>query len=148
MEESIDEEAKEIAERIIMRELMRHRSERCCEIEHPGKAIWVRGIGELAWAIDSCRVVFVFFRSPTCPYCNAMEPLIDEAARQLSGKALFVKVDVAMTPEAAAAARVMATPTLVALVRGKELDRIVGMPPIEYLEDFILRALEAGGCAA
>ena len=119
----------------------------CCRIRPvPRGAVEAGSPGELARLLRACRVVFVFFKSPMCPYCAMMEPLVDEAAEQLSGRALFVKVDVYQMPEAAWEAGVMATPTLVALVGGREVDRVVGALPPEYLEEFINHALKAGGC--
>ncbi len=141
-----DEEALELARRKVLRELARGAAlRRCCRTpsRHPREASTV---DDLIKATEDCLVGVVFFYSPTCPYCRMLEPMFEEAARILGDRMAFLKVNVAYAPQLAAMFHVMATPTLVAFRRGKEVDRMVGLPSPERFEALLLSLLESERC--
>lgn len=76
------------------------------------------------------RAVFMIkildFYADWCGPCRAMEPIIKEIEKELSGKAEFEKIDIDKDPDTPAKYSVMHIPTFVVLKNGKEIDRIVG----------------------
>lgn len=141
-----DEEALELARRKILRELAREAAVRkCCKAPSrtPREAL---SIDDLIRASEECLVGVIFFYSPTCPYCRMLDPMFREAARILGDRMAFIKVDVTRAPSLAAMFNVMATPTLVAFRRGREVDRIIGLPTPERFEDLLLSLLDAEKC--
>lgn len=71
----------------------------------------------------------VDFWAPWCGPCRSMAPQFEQAARQLKGRALFVKVNSDDNPQTAARFQVRSIPTLVKLRAGREVDRASGARP-------------------
>lgn len=72
----------------------------------------------------------VWFHSPTCGPCRAMEPTI----RELAASHPVRIVDVSVDPETAMAMSVMATPTTLVVRDGKVVDVMLGAVPRGRLE--------------
>ncbi|MCB9673245.1 MAG: thioredoxin family protein [Alphaproteobacteria bacterium] len=72
----------------------------------------------------------VWFHSPTCGPCRAMEPTIHELAKSHPVRI----VDVSKDPETAMAMSVMATPTTLVVKEGKVVDVMLGAVPRGRLE--------------
>jgi thioredoxin 1 len=70
--------------------------------------------------------VLVDFYAQWCGPCKILAPVIDEIAKELSGKIKVVKVDVDEAQETAAGFGITSIPTLIVLQQGKELHRRVG----------------------
>jgi thioredoxin 1 len=70
-----------------------------------------------------------------CAPCRAIAPIVDELAREYSGKVVFGKLNVDENPETAQRFGVMAIPTLLVMKNGQEVDRIVGVLPKSQLEE-------------
>jgi thioredoxin 2 len=70
--------------------------------------------------------VVVDFWAPWCGPCQAMTPAFAQAARQLKGRALLVKVNSDDNPRTAARFGIRSIPTLVRLDRGREAARQSG----------------------
>lgn len=68
-----------------------------------------------------------------CAPCRQMTPMVERAAATFAGSLKVVKVDVDRSPTVAARFEVRGIPTLIALLDGREVDRIVGVPPEEQL---------------
>jgi thioredoxin len=64
-----------------------------------------------------------------CGPCRSIAPLIDELATEMAGRVRFAKLNVDENPATAASFNVRSIPTLLVLKKGREVDRIVGVPP-------------------
>lgn len=69
-----------------------------------------------------------------CAPCRAIAPVVEELAKEYSGKVVFGKLNVDENPETAQKFNVMAIPTLLVMKNGTEVDRIVGVLPKSQLE--------------
>jgi thioredoxin-like negative regulator of GroEL len=118
---------------------------RCCRGGGEG-VVEINYPEELRDFIRSCRVAFVFFYTPTCPFCKALMPLYEEAAAYYAGRAGFARLNLARMPFISDALGIMGTPTIIVFVNGREAGRIVGMVDGAQLEEVIERALRAAGC--
>jgi len=64
-----------------------------------------------------------------CAPCRAIAPVVEQLAKEYSGKVVFGKLNVDENPETAQRFSVMAIPTLLVMKKGEEVDRIVGALP-------------------
>ena len=64
--------------------------------------------------------------SPQCGPCKLLEPIMMELAATYEGRVKVCEMGVHAAPKAATKLGVHATPTVVYLQRGKELDRVAG----------------------
>lgn len=62
-----------------------------------------------------------------CGPCRIIAPVIDELARELSGRVRVGKVDVDKNPATSSRFRVQSIPLLVILKDGREVDRMLGV---------------------
>lgn len=83
----------------------------------------------------------VGFWAPWCARCRMQEPVLDEVAVALQGKATVVKVNVDDSPRLAAKFRIEAIPLLVILKDGMEIARLVGPQSRQTLLDAVEQAL-------
>jgi thioredoxin 1 len=61
-------------------------------------------------------------------------PVVEELAQEYQGKIVFGKLNVDENRETSQKFGIMSIPTLLVLKDGKEIDRLVGAAPKEYLE--------------
>jgi thioredoxin 2 len=73
--------------------------------------------------------VLVDFWAPWCGPCRAMAPQFEQAARELKGRALLVKVKSDESPRLAQRFAIRSIPTLVKLDAGREAARRSGAVP-------------------
>lgn len=80
--------------------------------------------------VDETRLpVLVDFWAAWCGPCQMMAPAFKQAAAQLKGRALLVKVNSDENPELARRFAVRSIPTLVKIVHGREVGRQSGAVP-------------------
>ena len=72
-----------------------------------------------------------------CAPCRAIAPVVEQLAKDYSGKVVFGKLNVDENPETAQRFGIMAIPTLLVMKKGQEVDRIVGALPKSQLESKI-----------
>ncbi|MFC4807716.1 thioredoxin family protein [Paenibacillus sp. GCM10023250] len=72
-------------------------------------------------------VVLVDYGAPWCQPCRTLEPILRELGEELAGSARIVYVDCDALPDAAAAAGVMGTPTVVVYKDGQPMEKLVGL---------------------
>jgi thioredoxin len=82
--------------------------------------------------------VLLDFWAAWCGPCRTIAPVIEQLAKELSGKARVGKLDVDQNQTTAARFRVQSIPTLLVIKGGREVERIVGAQSKEA----ILRRLE------
>ena len=69
-----------------------------------------------------------------CAPCRAIAPIVEELAKEYSGKVVFGKLNVDENPETADKFGIKAIPTLLVMKNGAEVDRVVGLLPKSQLE--------------
>ena len=69
-----------------------------------------------------------------CAPCRAISPIVDELAKEYSGKVVFGKLNVDENPETTQKYGVQAIPTLLVMKDGQEVDRVIGIVPKNQLE--------------
>lgn len=78
--------------------------------------------------------VLVDFFAEWCGPCKAMEPIIEEVAKEYEGKFTIGKLDVDAEGDLAQQYGVMSIPTMIFFKDGKEVERFSGAVPKETLK--------------
>jgi len=84
--------------------------------------------------VKSYPLIVVDCWAAWCAPCRAIAPVIEQLARDYSGKVVFGKLDVDENPETAQRFGIQAIPTLLVMKNGQEVDRIIGALPKNQLE--------------
>jgi thioredoxin 2 len=79
--------------------------------------------------------------APWCGPCRTVGPIVDELATELAGKVRVAKLNVDDNPGTAARFDVRSIPTLLVMVNGREVDRIVGALPKAAIQQRLTQAL-------
>lgn len=79
--------------------------------------------------------------APWCGPCRIVGPIIDELATELAGKVRVAKLNVDDNPGTAARFDVRSIPTLLVIMNGREVDRIVGALPKAAIRQRLENAL-------
>jgi len=76
-----------------------------------------------------------------CGPCRMIEPAIEELTRDYAGRVTVGKLNVDENPETAINFGVMSIPTLLIMKGGKEVDRIIGAVPKQFIEEKLRKYL-------
>jgi thioredoxin 1 len=87
--------------------------------------------------VKSYPLVVVDCWAPWCAPCRAIAPVVEQLAKDYSGRVVFGKLNVDENPETQHRFGIMAIPTLLVMKKGEEVDRIVGALPKSQLESRI-----------
>ena len=77
------------------------------------------------------------FNATWCNPCRMLAPVLEEASKDLAGKALFYGIDVDENPALAAQFGIQSIPALVVLKDGQPVARQVGFMPKPALEQWL-----------
>lgn len=94
-----------------------------------------------AEVLDSSVPVMVDFWAPWCGPCKMIAPMVDEIAREFSGKAKAVKINTDESPDTASKYGVRSIPTVMIFKGGERKETIIGAVPkttlVQSLEKFL-----------
>ena len=79
--------------------------------------------------------------APWCGPCRAIAPIIDDLAKEYSGKVIFGKVNVDENPQVAQKFGIMSIPTLLFIKEGELIDNLIGVVPKQTIEDNIQKLI-------
>ncbi len=79
--------------------------------------------------------------APWCGPCRMVAPVVEELAEELSGRVRVAKLNVDDNPQTAARFAVRSIPTMLVIVNGREVDRIVGAQPKAAIQQRLDRVL-------
>ncbi len=140
-----DAELNKILNELIRKYMTKEKISLCCKTVYPvGKE--VRSEEEIDDLINKCRIVFINFYSPTCPYCELFYPVYISVGSKYKEKAAFIRFNVIYSPEVAWRYNVMATPTTVAIVDGEIVAHIPGYIPENVFDEVVKRILKKASC--
>ncbi len=92
-------------------------------------------------AIAGNTPVLVDFWAPWCGPCKAIAPILEELARELSGKVVIGKINVDDEGDLAGTYGVRAIPTMLLFKGGQVVETIVGMQSRDALKAKLLAKL-------
>ena len=93
---------------------------------------------------ESALPVLVDFTATWCAPCKEVDPIVDELASEMAGKAKVVKLDIDDSPEIYRQLRVNGVPTVIFFNEGREQDRIGGPQEREIYEQYLTTMVEGG----
>lgn len=85
--------------------------------------------------------VLVDFWATWCGPCQAISPIVEELAKEFTGKVKVAKLNVDENPITPSQYGIRGIPTLILFKRGKILDQIVGSVPKSRLKAMVEKAL-------
>jgi thioredoxin 1 len=91
--------------------------------------------------LKSKQPVLVDLWAAWCAPCRAMEPAIEEVAKEFEGKVIVAKLNVDENPELAQQLDVMSIPTMMVFKDGQPVNRLVGLSTKERLTGAVSAAL-------
>lgn len=87
------------------------------------------------------RPVLVDLWASWCKPCLAMEPTIEEIAKEFDGKVDVAKLNVDENPDLAQSLDVMSIPTMMLFRKGQPVNRVVGLTTKDRLTQALTAAL-------
>lgn len=93
---------------------------------------------------ESNLPVLVDFTATWCAPCKEVDPIVDELAGEMAGKAKVVKLDIDDSPEIYRQLRVNGIPTVIFFNDGREEDRISGPQRREIYAQYLTTMVEGG----
>jgi thioredoxin 1 len=83
--------------------------------------------------------ILVDFWASWCSPCKVQDPILEEVAKELNGKALIGKVNVDDNRTIASKYGITSIPTMILFKNGKKIHQFVGVQPKEKLLSAILK---------
>ena len=85
--------------------------------------------------------VLVDFWAEWCGPCHALEPVVEELAKEYDGKVKFVKMDTEQNFDIPARYGIRSLPTLLVFKGGQQVEQIMGLRPKVDLKRSLEKAL-------
>jgi thioredoxin 1 len=85
--------------------------------------------------------VLVDFTAPWCRPCRAVEPLLEELAREHEGRLRLVRLDVDANLGVPSRYGVLSLPTVILFVAGEPVETILGAQPRKRYAEAVAKAL-------
>ena len=82
---------------------------------------------------QATKPVMVDFFSPTCGPCSMLSPVVDNLARQFTGRVIIAKLDTTRSLNIPSQFRIRGVPTLIFFKNGEKVDQLAGAIPEETL---------------
>jgi thioredoxin len=92
--------------------------------------------------------VVVDFWAPWCGPCRMMSPVFDRVAGHLAGLVKFARLNTDESPKLSGQFRILAIPSLLVFVKGREVRRNVGLIKDQELEALLRDVLNAAKSGA
>jgi len=86
-------------------------------------------------------ITLVDFYADWCGPCRMMEPIIEELAEEMEGKAKIAKLDIETSQKVTSNFNVTSIPTLIVFKDGNEVQRIVGVKDKDALKEALLKEI-------
>jgi thioredoxin 1 len=89
----------------------------------------VKAVSKESWDADVLQatgVVMIDFWAEWCGPCRLVSPIVDELAKEYSGRVRIMKLNTDENPEVAGRYQIMGIPTLMFFKDGKVVDKLVG----------------------
>ena len=80
------------------------------------------------------QIMLVDFWAPWCGPCRMVAPVIDQLAKEYSGRVVFGKLNVDESPKVAGIFGVQSIPTMMIFKNGKAIDVMIGAMPKGAIE--------------
>ena len=109
-------------------------------VEEPG-LVHVNDKNFISEVINADLPVLVDFWATWCGPCRSISPIVEELAKEYSGKVKVTKLNVDENPATPSQYGVRGIPTLILFKGGKILEQIVGAVPKTRLKSMIEKAL-------
>ncbi|MBI5057581.1 MAG: thioredoxin [Nitrospirae bacterium] len=87
--------------------------------------------------LQASTLVMVDFWATWCGPCKIIAPVVEELAKEYTGKVAFAKVNTDENPDLASRYNIRGIPTLIFFKNGKMLDQVVGAVPKGQLKSKI-----------
>lgn len=100
---------------------------------------------EQAAQLSSVVPVVIYLRAEGNEPCLQLDPVIEQAARDLAGRVVLGRVDIAANPGLAQAFQAQVVPTVVALVAGRPVPLFQGPAAAEQIRDLFAQLLQLSG---
>jgi len=91
--------------------------------------------------VNQYSLALIDFWAPWCGPCLAIAPTIEELAKEYCGKVLVGRLNVDDNARTAERFQIFSIPTMLIMKDGREVDRIVGLVPKNYVEAVLRKHL-------